>query len=92
MGRKPRAGESPLSKLRVKAGMTQKQLAEKVGCSVSLIQKLESGKRNIRATNMLLELAQILKADDRFATFIGFRDDMVKYYWAKYNWKKYYEK
>ena len=87
MGRKPRAGESPLSKLRVKAGLSQKQLAEKVGCSVSLIQKLESGKRNIRATNMLFELAQILKADDRFATIIGFRDDMVKYYW-----KKYYEK
>ena len=87
MGRKPRAGESPLSKLRVKAGLSQKQLAEKVGCSVSLIQKLEIGKRNIRATNMLFELAQILKIDDRFATIIGFRDDMVKYYW-----KKYYEK
>lgn len=87
MGRKPRVGESPLSKLRVKAGMSQKQLAEKVGCSVSLIQKLEIGKRNIRATNMLFELAQILKIDDRFATIIEFRDNMVKYYW-----KKYYEK
>lgn len=87
MGRKPRAGESLLSKLRVKAGMTQKQLAEKVGCSVSLIQKLESGKRNIRATNVLFELTKILKADGRFANIIGFRDDMVKYYW-----KKYYEK
>ena len=87
MVRKPRAGGSPLSKLRAKAGMTQKQLAEKVGCSVSLIQKLESGKRNIKATNMLFELAQILKVDERFATIIGFRDDMVKYYW-----KKHYEK
>ena len=87
MSRKPRVGESPLSKLRVKAGMTQKQLAEKVGCSVSLIQKLENGKRNIRATNMLFELAQILKVDNRFANTIEFRDDMVKYYW-----KKYYEK
>ena len=87
MGRKPRVGESPLSKLRVQAGLSQKQLAEKVGCSVSLIQKLEIGKRNIRATNMLFELAQILKIDDRFATIIEFRDNMVKYYW-----KKYYEK
>ena len=87
MGRKPRVGDSPLSKLRVKVGMTQKQLAEKVGCSVSLIQKLESGKRNIRATNMIFELAQILKVDNRFANTIEFRDDMVKYYW-----KKYYEK
>ena len=87
MGRKPRVGDSPLSKLRVKVGITQKQLAEKVGCSVSLIQKLESGKRNIRATNMLFELAQILKVDNRFANTIEFRDDMVKYYW-----KKYYEK
>lgn len=87
MGRKPRAGESPLSKLRVKAGLSQKKLAEKIGCSVSLIQKLEIGKRNIRATHMLFELAQILKFDDRFATIIEFRDNMVKYYW-----KKYYEK
>ena len=87
MVRKPRVGDSPLSKLRVKVGMTQKQLAEKVGCSVSLIQKLESGKRNIRATNMIFELAQILKIDDRFANTFEFRDDMVKYYW-----KKYYEK
>ena len=87
MARGIRAGESPLSKLRVKAELSQKQLAEKVGCSVSLIQKLESGKRNIRATNMIFELAQILKIDDRFATIIEFRDNMVKYYW-----KKYYEK
>ena len=87
MVRKPRVGDSPLSKLRVKAGLSQKQLAEQVGCSVSLIKKLESGKRNIRATNMIFELAQILKIDDRFATIIEFRDNMVKYYW-----KKYYEK
>ena len=53
MSRKPRVGESPLSKLRVKAGMTQKQLAERVGCSVSLIKKLEQGKRSFRATHML---------------------------------------
>ena len=87
MARGIRAGESPLSKLRVKAGLSQKQLAEQVSCSVSLIKKLESGKRNIRATNMIFELAQILKVDNRFANTIKFRDDMVKYYW-----KKYYEK
>ena len=84
MGRKPRVGDSPLSKLRVKVGMTQKQLAEKVGCSVSLIQKLESGKRNIRATNMIFELAQILKVDNRFDFVIKFRDDMENY-WRKKN-------
>ena len=84
MGRKPRVGESPLSKLRVKVGMTQKQLAEKVGCSVSLIQKLENGKRNIRATHMIFELAQILQVDNRFANTIKFRDDMENY-WRKKN-------
>ena len=87
MGRKIRAGESPLSKLRVKAGLSQKQLAEKVGCSVSLIKKLEQGKRSFRATHMLFEFARILNSDNRFANTIEFRDDMVKYYW-----KKYYEK
>ena len=84
MGRKPRVGESPLSKLRVKVGMSQKQLAEKVGCSVSLIQKLENGKRNIRATHMIFELAQILQVDNRFANTIKFRDDMENY-WRKKN-------
>lgn len=85
MGRKPRVGDSPLSKLRVKAGMTQKQLAEKVGCSVSLIQKLESGKRNIRATHMLFEFARILNSDNRFANIIEFRDDMENYWRKKKN-------
>ena len=87
MARGIRAGESPLSKLRVKAGLSQKQLAEKVGCSVSLIKKLEQGKRSFRATHMLFEFARILNSDNRFANTIEFRDDMVKYYW-----KKYYEK
>ena len=85
MGRKPRVGGSPLSKLRVKVGMTQKQLAENVGCSVSLIQKLESGKRNIRATHMLFEFARILNSDNRFANIIEFRDAMENYWRKKKN-------
>ena len=84
MGRKIRAGESPLSKLRVKAGLSQKQLAEKVGCSVSLIKKLEQGKRSFRATHMLFEFARILNYDNRFANIIEFRDDMENY-WRKKN-------
>ena len=85
MGRKPRVGDSPLSKLRVKAGMTQKQLAEKVGCSVSLIQKLERGNRNIIATHMLFEFARILNYDNRFANIIEFRDAMENYWRKKKN-------
>lgn len=61
MGRKPRAGESPLSKLRAKAGMTQKQLAEKVGCSVSLIQKLEIGMRRFWSFKLLDKLFIVLE-------------------------------
>lgn len=85
MGRKPRVGESPLSKLRVKVGMTQKQLAEKVGCSVSLIKKLEQGKRSFRATHMLFEFAIILNSDNRFANIIEFRDAMENYWRKKKN-------
>lgn len=84
MGRKPRAGESPLSKLRVKAGMSQKQLAEKVGCSVSLIKKLEQGKRSFRSTHMLFEFASILNSDNRFS-IIAFRDAMENYWRKKKN-------
>ena len=84
MGRKPRVGDSPLSKLRVKAGMTQKQLAEKVGCSVSLVQKLERGNRNIIATYMFLRLARILLVDNRLESVIKFRDEMENY-WRKKN-------
>lgn len=61
MGRKPRVGNSPLSKLRVKAGMTQKQLAEKVGCSVSLIQKLEIGSRRLWNCKLLEKLFVVLE-------------------------------
>ena len=85
MGRKPRAGESPLSKLRVKAGLSQKQLAEKVGCSVSLIKKLEQGKRSFRATHLLFEFARILNSDNRFANIIEFRDAMENYWRGKKN-------
>ena len=85
MVRKPRAGGSPLSKLRVKVGMTQKQLAEKVGCSVSLIKKLEQGKRSFRATHMLFEFASILNSDNRFANIIEFRDSMENYWREKKN-------
>ena len=84
MGRKIRAGDSPISKLRVKAGLSQKQLAEKVGCSVSLIKKLEQGKRSFRSTHMLFEFARILNYDNRFANIIEFRDDMENY-WRKKN-------
>lgn len=85
MGRKPRVGESPLSKLRVEVGMTQKQLAEKVGCSVSLIKKLEQGKRSFRSTHMLFEFASILNSDNRFANIIEFRDAMENYWTEKKN-------
>ena len=85
MGRKPRAGESPLSKLRVKAGLSQKQLAEKVGCSVSLIKKLEQGKRNFRATHMLFEFASILYTEIRIANILELRENMVNYWRKKKN-------
>ena len=84
MSRKPRVGESPLSKLRVKAGMTQKQLAEKVGCSVSLVKKLEQGKRSFRATHLLFEFASILNTEVRIANIIELRENMVNY-WRKKN-------
>ena len=84
MGRKPRVGESPLSKLRVKTGLSQKQLAEKVGCSVSLIKKLEQGKRSFRATHLLFEFGSRLNSDNRFANIIEFRDAMENY-WRKKN-------
>ena len=85
MARGIRAGESPLSKLRVKVGMTQKQLAEKVGCSVSLIKKLEQGKRSFMATHMLFEFASILNSDNRFSNIIEFRDAMENYFRKKKN-------
>ena len=85
MARGIRAGESPLSKLRVKAGLSQKQLAEKVGCSVSLVKKLEQGKRSFRATHLLFEFASILNSDNRFANIIEFRDDMENYWRKKKN-------
>lgn len=69
MGRKPRVGESPLSKLRVKVGMTQKQLAEKVGCSVSLIQKLEIGSRRLWNFKLLEKLFVVFELNS----------DIVKY-------------
>ena len=87
MGIKPRAGESPLSKLRVKVGMTQKQLAEKVGCSVSLIKKLEQGKRSFRSTHLLFEFASILYNDNgvRIANILELRENMVNYWRKKKN-------
>lgn len=85
MGRKIRAGDSPISKLRVKAGLSQKKLAEKVGCSVSLIKKLEQGKRSFRATHLLFEFASILNSDNRFANIIEFRDAMENYWRKKKN-------
>ena len=85
MGRKPRVGESPLSKLRVNAGMSQKQLAEKVGCSVSLIKKLEQGKRSFRATHLLFEFASILYNEIRIANILELRENMVNYWRKKKN-------
>ena len=85
MGRKPRVGDSPLSKLRVNAGMSQKQLAEKVGCSVSLIKKLEQGKRSFRATHLLFEFASILYNEIRIANILELRENMVNYWRKKKN-------
>ena len=83
MEKKPRAGESPLSKLRVKAGLSQKQLAEKVGCSVSLVKKLEQGKRSFRATHLLFEFASILYNEIRIANILELRENMVNYWRQK---------
>ena len=85
MGRKPRVGYSPLSKLRVKAGMTQKQLAEKVGCSVSLIQKLEICSRRLWNFKLLEKLFIVfeLKADiDQYEFFM-----QMDRYWENQNGK-----
>ena len=73
MSRKPRVGYSPLSKLRVKAGMTQKQLAEKVGCSVSLIQKLEIGSRrlwNFKFLDKLFIIFELKSTIDQYEFFM----------------------
>ena len=73
MSRKPRVGYSPLSKLRVKAGMTQKQLAEKVGCSVSLIQKLEIGSRrlwNFKFLDKLFIIFELKSTIDQYGFFM----------------------
>lgn len=83
MEKKPRAGESPLSKLRVKAGLSQKQLAEKVGCSVSLVKKLEQGKRSFRKTHLLFEFASILYNEIRIANILELRENMVNYWRQK---------
>ena len=85
MGRKPRAGESPLSKLRVKVGMTQKQLAEKVGCSVSLIQKLEIGSRrlwNFKFLDKLFLIFELKSTIDQYEFFMK-----MDRYWENQNGK-----
>ena len=85
MSRKPRAGESPLSKLRVKAGMTQKQLAEKVGCSVSLIQKLEIGSRrlwNFKFLDKLFIIFELKSTIDQYEFFMN-----MDRYWEDQNGK-----
>ena len=87
MGRKIRAGDSPISKLRVKAGISQTQLAEKVGCSVSLVKKLEQGKRSFRSTHLLFEFASILYNEIRIANILELRENMVNYWRKKNNGK-----
>ena len=85
MGRKPRVGYSPLSKLRVKAGMTQKQLAEKVGCSVSLIQKLEIGSRrlwNFKFLDKLFIIFELKSTIDQYEFFMK-----MDRYWEDQNGK-----
>ena len=85
MSRKPRVGYSPLSKLRVKAGMTQKQLAEKVGCSVSLIQKLEIGSRrlwNFKFLDKLFIIFELKSTIDRHEFFMK-----MDRYWEDQNGK-----
>ena len=85
MVRKPRVGNSPLSKLRVKAGMTQKQLAEKVGCSVSLIQKLEIGSRRLWSFKFLEKLFIILELKSTIAQYEFFWE--MDRYWEDQNWE-----
>ena len=85
MGIKPRVGDSPLSKLRVKAGMTQKQLAEKVGCSVSLIQKLEIGSRrlwNFKYLDKLFIIFELKSTIDQYEFFMK-----MDRYWEDQNGK-----
>ena len=85
MSRKPRVGYSPLSKLRVKAGMTQKQLAEKVGCSVSLIQKLEIGSRrlwNFKFLDKLFIIFELKSTIDQYEFFMN-----MDRYWEDQNGK-----
>ena len=85
MGRKPRVGYSPLSKLRVKVGMTQKQLAEKVGCSVSLIQKLEIGSRrlwNFKFLDKLFLIFELKSTIDQYEFFMK-----MDRYWENQNGK-----
>ena len=85
MGIKPRVGDSPLSKLRVKAGMTQKQLAEKVGCSVSLIQKLEIGSRrlwNFKYLDKLFIIFELKSTIDQYEFFM-----IMDRYWEDQNGK-----
>lgn len=45
---------------RMKAGMTQTELAEKSGVSRSLIHDLETGKRDVTSTKTLAKIASAL--------------------------------
>lgn len=48
---------------RMKAGMTQTELAEKSGVSRSIISQLENGKRDITSTKTLVKIASTLGVD-----------------------------
>ena len=85
MARGIRAGESPLSKLRVKAWMTQRQLAEKVGCSVSLIKKLEIGSRRLWNFKFLDKLFLIFELKSTIVQHEFFME--MDRYWENQNGK-----
>ena len=52
-----------IRKIRIKKGITQTQLAEKVGCSIGYICHLEKGTRKNPSYNVMLKISQVLESD-----------------------------
>lgn len=52
-----------LQNKRIEQGMTQKDLSNKLGCNISVIQKYEQGQRNINGMKLekIVKICEVLK-------------------------------
>lgn len=62
--------------LRKRAGLTQKELARKAGCSPNTVVSVERGKRRFTELQILIDLAAVLDVD--WTTFFDFTDEERK--------------